>query len=317
MANDLNIRLLRQFVVLADELHFSRAAARLFITQQALSRNIRQLERDLGAPLVVRTTRQVTLTASGAALRKRANQLLALNDEILGGLHDVPRSLTVDVIGSGLTPALVLASARASYPREAFFTRFIAGGRAAVSQLLSGEIDVTFGRFLDAPPGTRQQLVRYEPITALVPIGHPLAELDAIPVDALLDLPVCFRSGDYASAGWEHAAVQLLKMPDTVVARAHPNVYGADEIAAHLRSRDAPILSISSQPRVAGSVEVPLVDPIPLFPVSMLWRDGFRSDELQALRAAATRLADENGWLTIPSGAWLPSPQANARAGSL
>ncbi|CAM5666761.1 HTH-type transcriptional regulator PgrR [Streptomyces glaucescens] len=61
-------RLLRAFVTVAEELHFTRAAARLYVAQQALSRDVRRLERELGAELFVRTTRQVTLTGDGRRL---------------------------------------------------------------------------------------------------------------------------------------------------------------------------------------------------------------------------------------------------------
>lgn len=76
-------RLLRAFVAVAGELHFTRAAARLYVAQQALSRDIRRLERELGAELFVRTTRQVTLTADGERLLPYARRVLAAQDDLL------------------------------------------------------------------------------------------------------------------------------------------------------------------------------------------------------------------------------------------
>lgn len=79
---DIDPRLLRAFTAVAEELHFTRAASRLYVAQQALSRDIRRLERELGAELFVRTTRQVALTADGERLLPYARRVLAAHDEL-------------------------------------------------------------------------------------------------------------------------------------------------------------------------------------------------------------------------------------------
>src|SRR4029453_7831671 len=68
---ELDVRLLRYFVAVAEELHFTRAANRLFVAQQALSRDIQRLEERVGVPLLERTTRRVTLTPAGQQLLVR------------------------------------------------------------------------------------------------------------------------------------------------------------------------------------------------------------------------------------------------------
>ncbi|MGH2604457.1 MAG: LysR family transcriptional regulator, partial [Dehalococcoidia bacterium] len=80
------MRSLRYFIVVADELHFTRAAARLYVAQQALSREIQTLERRLGTPLFARTTRRVSLTPEGERLLGRARELVALHDL---ALHEI------------------------------------------------------------------------------------------------------------------------------------------------------------------------------------------------------------------------------------
>jgi epsilon-lactone hydrolase len=77
------LRHFRAFVAVAEELNFTRAAARLHLAQQALSAQIRQLEALLGTPLFIRTTRTVELTGAGRALLERAPALLADVDEAL------------------------------------------------------------------------------------------------------------------------------------------------------------------------------------------------------------------------------------------
>jgi hypothetical protein len=78
---NIGLRHLRAFVVLAEELHFARAAARLHVSQPALSQTIRQLERDPGLRLLTRTTRRVELTAEGADVRDAAVEVLAPFDQ--------------------------------------------------------------------------------------------------------------------------------------------------------------------------------------------------------------------------------------------
>jgi DNA-binding transcriptional LysR family regulator len=108
MTGELDLRLLRHFVAVAEELHFTRAAARLFLAQQALSRDITRLERQLGLRLFTRTTRKVALTPDGERLLVRARALLALHDQTLQELHGPGegRPLVVDLLAEGHTPRL-------------------------------------------------------------------------------------------------------------------------------------------------------------------------------------------------------------------
>src|ERR1035438_8860883 len=77
LAMDVDTRLLRYFIAVAEELNFTRAAARLHVSQPSLSKQIRQLERQVGAELLVRTSRSVSLTPVGAELLTDARELVA------------------------------------------------------------------------------------------------------------------------------------------------------------------------------------------------------------------------------------------------
>ena len=79
---DLDLRLVRYFVVVADELHFGRAANKLHVSQPALSKQIRKLEDQLGARLLVRDSRHVALTARGEAFLRDARELLRLAERM-------------------------------------------------------------------------------------------------------------------------------------------------------------------------------------------------------------------------------------------
>ncbi|MFC0628211.1 LysR family transcriptional regulator [Kribbella deserti] len=309
MPDDLDIRLLRYFIAVAEELHFSRAAQRLFVAQQALSRDIRRLEDRVGVRLLDRTTRRVGLTPAGQKLLVRARELVALHDRALRELHGEPRSLTVDVVGPGLTPSVVLAAARRKAPHLEFFARFHTGTQAAVP-LLGDELDVTFGRSPGPLDGVLQRPVRREPIAVLLPSGHPLAERAAITLESLRGTGVCIRAGNHATPGWEHALLQLLAPFGVDAAGAHPHVQGVDELAQHVRDRDAPILTMTTQPEVPGAVLRPLIEPVALFPWVMIWRDDIEHPGLRALHEAVDELVRAEGWLDAPDDAWLPRPEA-------
>jgi DNA-binding transcriptional LysR family regulator len=310
--DDLDIRLLRYFVAVAEELHFGRAAQRLFIAQQALSRDIRRLEDRLGVRLLDRTTRQVELTPSGQKFLARTRELLKLHDQVVRELRGEAPSLTVDVVGPGLSPALVLAAARLNAPDLEFFARFHTGGEDAIPLLLAERLDVTFGRVPGTADGLRQRLVRYEPLAVLLPHLHPLAELAVVPLESLRGTALCSRAGNHATPGWEHAVRQLLASIGVDPAGAHPHVEGNDELAQHIRNRNAPILTMSTQRPVAGAVLRPLVDPVALYPWTMIWRADLRHPGLDALHRAVDELSSTD-WLAVPDGAWLPEPEATAR----
>lgn len=116
----MDLRQLRYFVAVAEELHFSRAAARLRLAQSALSSQIRALEREIGGPLFVRSTRRVELTPAGAALLADARELLVAADEALHRVSALARgeagSLTIGSLGPApggiLAPLLARFSGR-------------------------------------------------------------------------------------------------------------------------------------------------------------------------------------------------------------
>jgi DNA-binding transcriptional LysR family regulator len=300
-------------VVVARELHFSRAAQQLFVSQQALSRDIQRLEDRMGARLLDRTTRRVALTPAGETMLARAQELLTLFDSTLEEVRGQPRSLTVDIVGPDLTPALVLAKARELRPELEFFARFHTGTEAAVPLVLAERLDVTFGRHGVAAEGLRYRPVRHEPVAVLVPQDHPLAGLAAIPLESLRGTGLCIRAGNHATPGWAHVMRQLLAPFGTDPESGHPHVQGNDELAQHIRDRNAPILTMSTQPAVPGAVLRPLIEPAALFPWTMIWRADTDHPGIRALHQAVDALSAPGDWLSTSDGSWLPEPEASGQ----
>ncbi|WP_371480830.1 LysR family transcriptional regulator [Kitasatospora sp. NBC_00315] len=316
MSRDLHPRLLRGFVATAETLHFGRGAERLHIAQQALSRDIRSLERALGATLFTRTTRSVELTAAGARLLPRARRLLVLHDEILTALVDdgnrpLLLDLNSDVTGDDLTADRLLAYVREAWPDGELLARFHGGLAAAAVELVDHRLDVSLGRFAGLPPRLRSQLVhvpvRFEPMAVMMPDTHPLAGRAVLPIAALAGHPVDICAGNPATTEWADLGAQLLGEHGLEAAPAHLPPVGVVETARYLARHREPMLTTTGGPQIPGVVTLALVDPVPLSLVGLVHRPDLRHPGLDALIAAAEELGREEGWLVRPAGSWLPA----------
>ncbi len=311
---DVQPRLLRAFLAVADELHFTRAAARLYLAQQALSRDVRRLERELGAQLFVRSTRSVVLTPEGERLVPLARRLLDAHDALRAAFA-TPGPLLVDVNSPGLLGERVVAHARTlAAPGAELVVRYESGLTHAAAEIHAGRLDASFGRFAGLPPalaaGLGHQPVAYERMGVVLPAGHPLAALPEVPVAALAGEEVYAGAGNARTAEWTALAEELFAPYGIALAPPAPLVVGEAEFARVMAEKRRPVLSVTGLPALAGSVLRPLVEPVPLSPVSLVWRAGRRHPGLDVLREAATALAGAESWLIRPPFAWLPTKDA-------
>ncbi|GGV30991.1 LysR family transcriptional regulator [Streptomyces longisporoflavus] len=314
---DVEPRLLRAFVAVSEELHFTRAAAALYVAQQALSRDVRRLERELGAELFVRTTRQVTLTAEGERLLPYARRVLEAQDDLAAafargtGSGSAARPLLVDLNSPGLISGRVLERARALAPQCELMARYESGLTGAAAEMLAGRLDVSFGRYAGLEPALRsrlaQQPVRYEPMAILLPLDHPLAELDEVPLGALAGESVYAGAGNPRTLEWTDLAHRLFEGRGIEVAAPAPLAVGPEEFGRIMAKNRNPVLAAVDFPAMPESVLRPLIDPVPLSPVSLVWRRGLAHPGLDALRAAAAELAAAGGWLRRPEDSWVPA----------
>ena len=319
MPRDFEPRLLRAFTVVADELHFTRAAARLYVAQQALSRDVRRLERELGAELFVRTTRQVRLTTEGERLLPYARRVLAAQDAFADACAGPgTRPLPVDVGVPFGTAHRVLEAAREARPDLEFTARFHSGLTGAAAEILDGRLDVSFGRAGGLDPAVLARLetmpVRCEPMAVLLPAGHPLAGRTEVPLDALAGETLYTGAGNPATAEWTDLARRLFSGRGIEPAAPFPEIEGEAEFVRVVRRKGWSVLASTEFADVPGMVLRPLTDPVPLSPVSMVWRAGLRHPGLDVLREAAHALGTTGRWLERPAGSWLPEADGKAFA---
>jgi DNA-binding transcriptional LysR family regulator len=189
------LRHLRAFVAVAEERHFGRAADRLHMAQPPLSQQIRRLEAELGVPLLHRTTRRVDLAPAGRLLLERAREILAAADAAVEdarrAAHGEVGRLAVGFTGSAtyaLLPSLATAL-RDALPGVELELRGEMLTPAQVAGLQDGTLDLGLLR----PPVPRGDLVvevvRREPLVAVLPAGHALAAHESVPVERLAGEP--------------------------------------------------------------------------------------------------------------------------------
>jgi DNA-binding transcriptional LysR family regulator len=297
----MELRQLRYFVTLAEELHFGRAAEREHIVQSALSQQVQRLERELGVRLLERSTHHVALTASGVVFLVEARQILAHVDRAAQAARSTAGAaapLRVAIIDSSYDsmpqilhevqaryPGLVINQVEASVPQQ-------------YQQLLDGRLDVGVGRATLAPPQIASLLFRHDPLGVLVPTGHPFAELDGVTVADLAKEPLLLAEEAMAPE-FNQFTVEMCR-----AAGFTPTVYrgtvesiraAADLVAAGRCLYCVPSSCIAALP---GTIWRPLADPASDYPWSVLWRTADDSAHVQAVVNCAQAMSKRLGWLT-------------------
>ncbi|MEV6151039.1 LysR substrate-binding domain-containing protein [Nonomuraea sp. NPDC052129] len=186
----MDLRTLRYFVAVAEELHFGRAAVRLHMTQPPLSRAIKQLETDLGAVLLHRSPTGVSLTPAGAALYDEARTLLEQADQARTRVAAAagPATITIGTLADSAEQAgtQLAAAFRQRHPglnvriREADFTDPTTG-------LRSGLVDVALTRAPFDETGISTHVLRSDPVGVVLRADDPLAGRDRLRLNDLAD----------------------------------------------------------------------------------------------------------------------------------
>ncbi len=170
------------FIAVAEELHFGRAAERLHMTQPPLSRQIQQLENELGVQLIDRTTRSVTLTPAGVAFLPDARRILQLAEGAALTVKRVPAGdLGTVVVGFTAASAhavlpRMLDKAREQLPDVKLELREMVSA-AQIEGLMTGELDLGMARPPLKRPGIVSRPLLHEQLIAALPAAHPLVDI--------------------------------------------------------------------------------------------------------------------------------------------
>ena len=285
----MELRHLKAFVAVAEELHFGRAAARLQIAQSPLSQSIRTLEGELGVALLDRTTRRVSLRPAGEAFLPRAREAIAAAaaaaDDARSAASGQLGRVRVGFTGSmtyALLPALAKAL-RAQLPRVALDLHGELLTPEQVQRLVEGQLDIGLLR----PPIEHADLaiepMGAESLVVVLPRGHPLAARDAVPVASLENEPFVTYPSHFRSV--LHDAVSATCAENGFV----PTVAIEVSETATLVSFVAAGIGIALVPAsaqfmtVTGAVYRPLLGATHSVQIAMCWR---RQSETPVLTAA-------------------------------
>jgi len=195
---NIELRHLRYFVAVAEELHFGHAAARLNISQPPLSQQIQMLEQQIGARLLARTNRSVDLTPAGKQFLADCRLILSQVEEAAARAARLHQGQTGELrIGFTSSAPFIrsvsdtLSLFRRRYPDVHLQTREI-NTREQIAPLHDGTLDLGLMRNTQLPETLAWQMILREPLLAMVPRDHPLAAKTSVTLSELVREPFVF-----------------------------------------------------------------------------------------------------------------------------
>jgi DNA-binding transcriptional LysR family regulator len=297
-----DLRHLRCFVAVAEDLNFSIASRRLYVSQQALSRMVQQLEREVGVKLFHRTTRSVRLTAAGDAMLIWARRSTAAADEAvraarhteLGG--DV-RPLRLDLSATSLlTSAKIMQRLQLDHP-DVPVQLVEDGVPRGLEALLEGRLDVLLGLAAYCPEELNADLIRREPVLLAMGKDHDLARLAAVPVARLAGVDLLLPS-DAAAVEWVEFVTHFCAQAGVRPRRWPTATHGSVAAAEVLRGSECVTPTPAWADPPADLIFRPLVEPTPMLSWSVMTNQAAEPrPELRAFLRSVHDLSAAENWL--------------------
>ncbi|MER6685226.1 LysR family transcriptional regulator [Streptomyces olivaceoviridis] len=299
----------RTFVAAADAGQFQEAAAELAVTQQAVSKRIAALERTLGVRLFTRTPRGAELTIDGQAFLPHARELLRVAERAVASVGTGRRPLRVDVIASRGAATGLMRGFHRAHPDIDLDVVMLFDIETAVTALRSGTIDASF-RAVAAPgrplPGEIESVrVLDEPLQLLTGPGHALAGARSVPLARLAGHRI-WMPGIVPGTEWAAYYDDLIAEFGLTIEATGPN-FGSDALLDTVADTPALATFMGEHtslvwPAGLGLRRIPVTDPTPVYPHSLLWHRDNPHPALAVLRDhLATATAGHDA-----AGTWRP-----------
>ncbi|BBY03603.1 LysR family transcriptional regulator [Mycobacterium seoulense] len=299
----MELRQLRYFVAVAEELHFGRAARRVHISGPALSQQIIALERELGADLFVRDRRSVRLTEAGRTFLPDARRILSLAGDAKARLQQAAaRSAPVRLGYVSWLPDDI--TAMVGQAADLRLDEWVLPSHAQADRVAEGTLDIGLAWVTAAQVderGLTAHLLRTEPLHAVVPGASSSEPVAAQRVSVLVD------ADESAWSSWNRYAKEFAAHTGARVVPIGDGGITGDAFYAHVRRIGTAVLASPKRHTAALPPSLgqrPVAEPVPVWTWSLLHR---RDDDRAAVRGAVNALlavARSRGWPAPPDEPW-------------
>ena len=298
----------RTFVAVADAGQFSAAAAALGVSQQATSKRVATLEKELGVVLFTRTPRGARLTPAGQAFLPPARDLLRAGERAAASVRPGRRALRVDVIGTRLAPAHLLREFHRAHPRTPLEVVRLFDVRAAIEAVQTDAVDASFRAVSQpVPDGIEAARVFDEPVQLLTGPRHALAGAGTVTTAQLAGhriwMPTLDPGTEWTAFYDDLAAAFGLSVdvtgPDFGTEPLLDVIAGSAELATLVGEQTHLVWPARFDLR-----RISLRDPVPVYPHSLIWRAGNAHPALRALRRHLARTQPDRGNADVWTPEW-------------